>query len=519
MIAVSSAWKEVQQRRLLPEMHIEVTYNVTEPGLQLDASSTATLQEAYSRADWLVSTRDRSPEKYATLEHGMWGLDGSFEYFDGSPIDPGYVTTEMTDGGAGFSTLPTITITLRSVHTGLIPGITVVWSEVFNEWAKSFRVTAYNGNTVVAQKTVDNNTDVVSKVWMDMAGYNKVVIEVLEWSLPYRKARAMEVFLGIRNVYTKKDLMSFKHSQSADLLSAALPKNEIEFKLRNEDARWNPDNPDGAERYLLERQEIELRYGLKTTNEIEWINGGHFWLSGWHTPANGIEATFTARDALEFAGAKYNGPTRGTLYSVALAALEQADIPPMDDGSQRYVISEVLKEYSTAFESEATIAEVLQMVAHAGGCVLYQDAAGVVHIEPWAASESDYRIDANVSYAYPEFDISKPLKAVTVSYGEDLEATVQVGTSGEVQTVDNEFITTEADALRVAQATADLLKGRKTVSGEYRADVRLEALDTVTVQSKYAENRVAITEVEYSTTGGAFRGKYTGRVIGSNESK
>jgi hypothetical protein len=41
----------------------------------------------------------------------------------------------------------------------------------------------------------------------------------------------------------------------------------------------------------------------------------------------------------------------------------------------------------------------------------------------------------------------------------------------------------------------------------------LEALDTVTVQSKYAENRVAITDIEYSTTGGAFKGKYSGRVV------
>lgn len=514
MIAVSSAWKEVQQRRLLPEMHIEVTYNVTEPGLQLDASSTATMQEAFSVANTLVYTGERFPEKYATLEHGLWGLDGSYEYFDGSPTDPGYVTTEMTDGGADFSALPTITITLGSVHNGLIPGITVVWSEVFNEWAKSFRVTAYNGNTVVAQKTVDDNKKVTSVVEIDLVGYNKIVIEVLEWSHPHHRARVMEIYLGIRSIYTKGDFMAFKHTQSADLLSAALPKNEIEFKLRNDDARWNPDNPDGVERYLLERQELKLRYGLKTTDEVEWIDAGHFWLSGWHTPANGIEATFTARDALEFASAKYTGPTSGSLYTVALSAFEQADIPPNDDGSQRFLVWDGLWDYETSFDGEATIAEVLQMVAHAGNCVLYQDRSGVVKLIPWGVNESsDYRIDGNVSYAHPEFDISKPLKAVVVSYGDQQEATVSVSNSGEVQTVDNELITTEADALRVAQHTADILKGRKTVSGEYRADVRLEALDTVTVQSKYAENRVAITEVEYSTTGGAFRGKYVGRVI------
>lgn len=515
MITVTEAWKAAQLRRLLPEMHVEITYNVTEPGLQLDAQSAASMQEAFSRGDTLVYTGHRHPEKYATLEHGLWGLDESFEYFDGSPIDPGYVTTELAAADARFATLPTITITLGSVHTGLIPGITVAWSEAFNEWASSFRVTAYNGATVVAQKTFEGNTTPVSRVWIDLAGYNKVVIEVLEWSHPYRRARALEVFLGLRNIYTKSDLMGFRHSQSADLLSAALPKNEIEFKLRNEDARWNPDNPDGVERYLLERQEVELKYGLSVTDDtVEWVSGGTFWLSGWNTPANGLEATFTARDGLEFCHEKYTGPTSGTLYTLALSAFEQANIPPNEDGSQRFWIWDGLLEYETSFDGEATVAEVLQMVAHAGGCVLYQDRSGVLKLIPWGVNEnSDYRIDGNVSYANPEFEISKPLKAVVVSYGDQQEASVVVSNSGEVQTVDNELITTEADAQRIAQHTANMLKGRKTVSGEYRADVRLEALDTVTVQSKYAENRVAITDVEYSTTGGAFRGKYTGRVV------
>ena len=58
------------------------------------------------------------------------------------------------------------------------------------------------------------------------------------------------------------------------------------------------------------------------------------------------------------------------------------------------------------------------------------------------------------------------------------------------------------------------LIGRKTISGEHRADPRLCALDVVTVESKYAENKVAITEIKYTTTGGAFKGTYTGRIVG-----
>ena len=101
-----------------------------------------------------------------------------------------------------------------------------------------------------------------------------------------------------------------------------------------------------------------------------------------------------------------------------------------------------------------------------------------------------------------------------VTYGDNLKTTLNVATSGEVQTVTNEFIKTAADAQKVANRTADVLKGRQTISGEYRADPRLCALDVVTVENKYADNKVAITEIKYSTTGGAFKGTYTGRIMG-----
>ena len=75
------------------------------------------------------------------------------------------------------------------------------------------------------------------------------------------------------------------------------------------------------------------------------------------------------------------------------------------------------------------------------------------------------------------------------------------------------MIVTEADATRVAERTLDVLKNRKVISGEYRADLRLDCLDSIIVTSKYASNIIALTDVEYSTTGGAFRGTYTGRVV------
>ena len=451
----------------------------------------------------------------------MWGLDGSFTYFNDAPTNPGYVTRALSGADGGFDALPTITITFSKLHTQLIPGLTITWSQSFQEWAEEFRMTAFSDTTVVANLTVTGNTSPLSTVWMNLESYNRLDIEVLKWSHPYHRARCINVALGLQKKYSKEDLLGYEHTQSADLLSATLPQNTITFKLRNEDGRWNPDNPQNAERYLLNQQEIHVRYGLKVDGEVEWIEGGLFWLDEWNIPSNGLEASFTARDKITFMHDLYTGPLAGTLYELAEAALIQANLPALSNGAETYYLSPTLSQYSTSVAGDslqdAALSEVLQMVAHAANCVLYQDRYGTIRIEPWNDRYSGYMVDPYVSYSHPEYTISKPLKAVSVGYGNNNQRLVIPNRdAGEIQTIDNPLLLQESDALRVGQRAMEILDNRKVISGEFRADVRLDCLDPIIVTSKYASNVIAVTEVSYSTTGGGFRGKYTGRVVSIN---
>jgi hypothetical protein len=517
VITASENWKSAHDELLLPETFIKLSFGVTEPGLALETVTTATNEETFSEAEKITNTLVKEPEKYATLEHNMWALDGTFDYFDGTPVDPGYTTSFLSGADGSFVSVPTITIQFSKLRTTLIPGITITWGNAFDEFATSFRITAYNGSTAVFQESVTDNASPVSQIFTALQGYNKIVIEVFKWCLPNRRCRVTDVFLGIREFYTKSELLNYTHSESADLLSASLPKNEVVFSLDNSTGRWNPSNPSGAEQFLIERQEIIVKYGMKIGDSIEWIDGGTLWLSEWNTPANGLEATFTARDSLTFANEIYTGIRSGTLFNIATAAFEQMNLPVLPDGSKRYYIDESLKNQTTDFSEEDadyTIAEVLEMIAHMGCCVLHQDRIGKVRIEPHNSKVTDYAINRFRSYAHPEISLSKPLKAVEVTYGNNQKTTLNVASSGEVQTVTNEFIKTAADAQKVANRTSDVLKGRQTISGEYRADPRLCALDVVAVESKYAVNKVAITEIKYTTTGGAFKGTYTGRIVG-----
>lgn len=316
-------------------------------------------------------------------------------------------------------------------------------------------------------------------------------------------------------VYTKKDLMSFTHQQTGSLVSGELPKNHIEFSLDNSDGKWNPNSPRGLERYLSERLKITLRYGYNIDGVEEWIPGGVFYLSEWNTSSDGLEASFVARDLLEYMLDKpYTGTISGTLYEVAMNAIAEAGIPEDAEVS----ISEELGNYRIAladYDGSLSVAEILQKCSNAAGCVMYQDRKGVLTIGKLDYQNTDYVIPLFLSYSYPKIELSRPLKDVSVTYGDGSKYLHSNSDVGETQTVNNDFIMVEDQAKTVAEWVADGLQGRRTVRGEFRGDPRIDLFDVVQVENKYGMvTGVAITDIKYSFTG-AFRASYSGQVRGA----
>lgn len=505
MIAVSDAWRAIQKETVLPESFVEVTYWITEPGAQGLATESNNGALFYSDHTAIVDTTNKDFQKYATLENNIWSLDGSFDILpDKNPYgDTGYV------GNAEF---PMVTITFPSVRTQLVPGVTIVWSETYGEYATRCRITALNGTEIVRSEEFLNDS-VRSTFEMPISGYDRIYIEIIDWVIADHRPRIERFYLGAMEVYTKSDLVRFSHTQTVDLLSTELPKNQVVFSLDNSDDLWNPDNPVGNVRYLMDRQEVSVKYGYKLPGGIEWISAATLWLSEWNTPSNGLEVTFTARDLLEFLNVTYSGPRSGTLYDIAIAALTQVDLPTREDGGPRYVVDEALKTISTDFSSEEntyTAAVVLQMVANAGQCVMYQSRDGILRIKRYERNLSDYEISQDVSYTHPERVMSKPPHSVTVNGDLWVE---NIAPTGETITISNPLIVQKDNATHVGRWASAVLNKRNIVKGSYRPDPRLDVLDIISIQSKYSKNFIAaVTEITYEYNG-AFRGQYVGREI------
>lgn len=514
MQTVTTAWKENQKQNFVSESYVEITLHVGDPDVLGEGTVTVNGEEYFSQAQTVVEEQVKEPQRYASSEPNLWLLDGSFTLLPDAPPygRNGYISSWLSGDDGTFSPVPTITIQYDTVFEPLVPGITITWSKVYNEFADSFTITVYNGDTEVTSKTVTGNRDVVSVVTMeDFQNYNKIVVKILKWCLPHRRARASDVVVGYDMTYGKKDIMSYTHSMSVDPLSAALPLSEIKFNISNVDGKYNPDNPQGVEQYLMVRQKIQARYGYKLNNGIEWIPAGVFFLSEWDMPQNGIQAGFTARDSIELMSDVYTGPVTGTLYSVILAGLEQADLPLLKDGSHPWSIDSSLQNINmpatVELDEDTSIAQVLQYAANAGRCVLYQDRQGVIHIKPLeAAGEAEYRIDRFNSYQNSEITMTKQLKAVDINNGQYI---LSVGNVGETQSLENPFISSDRGQT-VAQWAAALLVKRKLLSGNFRADPRLDPLDRAINENQFSTSQVLVTDVAY-TYNGAFRGSYTGR--------
>lgn len=513
----SQAWLDKFNDTLVPEEFVEISYNSTEPGVQEDATASATAQVPFGNIENTTKEPDRVLTKYATGETNLHVLDGSFRLLpDSVPYaDAGFISQTLVSD----SSHPRIILSFGSVHTRAVPGLTVVWSSMMNEWAAKFKLTAYKGTAVVSTITVSNNRSVYSETEWEIYGYDSIAIDILEWSIPNRRARIEWIMVGLHKVYSKKDLVSYTHTSSRDPISAQLPKDSIEFSLDNSQKTWDAISPRGMFRYLYERQEVDVRYGMDVDGETQWINGGKFYLSEWSVPSNGLEASFTARDALEFMmTSNYTGRKTGTLYQMCYDALET-----LPSNVPSFYISEELKEYSTDISSEKTSyknSDILQLAANAAGMALYQTRDGHIRIERVNLTAEEgtevYEIPVINNFQWPEISFASRVKNVSCNVnGKEHLYPEGSNAEGVTQTVSNELLT-EAMLVKSKNSITEayaMLANRKKVELEYRASPHIDAFDHVKFNHNFGyASSVFVTESKYQYTG-CFKGTISGYVL------
>lgn len=513
----SEKWLKQYNSTLVPEMFVQITYHASDDKAQSDAIASSGSQVVFSDVSDITDLDNLPSAKYATGEPNLWILDGSCDILPSSEPykNAGYVSLENVSD----ENHPIVTFSFSKTHEEKIPGITIVWSELFNEYATSFKVSAYNGSSLLQENQIDDNTSVESSVDFEITGYNSIVIEILSWCIPNRRARIEQVEFGQRVRFNKEDLLSYSHESKRDPISGQLSKDSISFSVNNSDQKWNPINPGGLYQYLYERQAVFVKYGMELDGETEWINGGKFYLSNWNTPSNGITASFEARDALVFlSDSPYAGRKSGTLYEMCYDALELLGVTGIS-----YFINENLKNYSTDFSSSNSSyknSDVLQLAANAAGMALYQTRDGEIRVDwvPFSPEDksSIYEISEMNNFEYPEISFSNKLKNISYSVN-GASKTYPSGATGDgvTQSVSNSLLSDSiiAQPKNALTESYKVLSNRRIATLSYRASPHNDALDFVKLNHQFGySSNLLITDVKY-TFNGCFKGSVTGYMI------
>ena len=516
MQAVSNDWKAMQLDNILPLSDIEIKYAATDSDAMnyatVSSNSTASVVTNNDLQSIVQPIGQRTATQ--TVELNKWELNGNIG-FDSSNVK-GYISGYISQNDNSFSTSPTVTISFSQLRTIRSEGVVVKFSSAYNEFATDFDVTAYNGSTQVATASVTGNHNIEVEVSIPIQNYNKIVITISKWCLPQSRARIESVTIGSTKTFTKSDIISYSQNMKSSLFAYELPDYHIEFEFYNLDDQWNPDNPTGIYSILSERQEIQVKYGYEINGDYEYISGGIYFLSEWNTPQNGISARFKAQDLTIFMQSKFDGTGYSgqsvTWKALAEEAFSQSNIPLLPNGSVRWVTTDLASPAVTMPNnlSDYTCAEIVQLCCSAKACVMRYGRDGIMYCEKLDTTVQDYEINRFNSYKDAEYSMAQMLRGISVN-----DAFYHsVSNKGEIQYVNNELITNDidlSDLNEFFQYNETHLTNRRTLTGQYRSDPRLDIFDYITVENKYATMNVVITMLNLSYNGG-FSAVYEGRV-------
>lgn len=521
MERVSDKWEQKFNETLVPETFVEITIDVTAPGANEKAKFVTSGMSDFANTSELSKLDSKSLVRYGTGEPNLCVLDGSCKVVPASAPygNAGFVSAKIVS----TSNHPILRATFPSKITSTLPGITVVWSSIFNEYATSFKVTSYLETKALNSVTVTGNKSISSEAEIELSGFDAIEVEVLGWCIPNRKARVEQLRIGQYLIFDKTKILSYSHTSSRDPISGQLSQDSISFSLDNSDRTWDSVNPQGIHKYIYERQPVSVRYGMDVDGTVEWVNGGKFFLSEWSVPSNSFEAKFSARDSfLYLMATTYTGRKYGTLYEMCYDALELLEA----DGIT-FDLSAELKDYSADISSDGSSyknSDILQLAANAAGMALYQTRDGVITIKrayEFGSGTDVKDITLLNNYSWPEITFAQNLLNVTTSVGGKTYAYPENPSGrGVSQSLSNALLSesTLTKSRNALTESYSVLSNRRKATLEYRASPTTDALDFVKIHHQFDYSATLLLTSASYTFNGCFKGKLEGYMMADVQS-
>lgn len=209
-------------------MSLTVKYYDIPEGAQKAAQVSSDTGQPFSDPAKVVTGGNDTP--WATLEPGVWLLDGSRELLSENP-DTGWWSNETSDENGEFATPPVITITFSEPYSA--PGLTFAFWTSTEQWCSRLKVTWYNGQTLLAESIFQPD----EARWgfeQRVDSFDRIKVEFLATNQPQQFAKIQQIQIGTVVLFGQEEITRVGLVNEVDptLCSLAVDTMHIEIKDR-----------------------------------------------------------------------------------------------------------------------------------------------------------------------------------------------------------------------------------------------------------------------------------------------
>lgn len=393
MYNVSQEYKDSMKRPIRNYSYMKVMLGLINQEAQ--ASAVVDDQEMYTGySDFeTVFTKNDVGNIYASYEQDFWTADGTMLFI---PRDSGaYMKNGITTENL-FSENVLIKFSF-GYGASDIRGLTIQFGECY---PTKFTVITSDQSEYPFENASDYfETDQVFE------NTESITLRIESMSIPNNRVRIFYVKFGLGLEYDNDWILTADSSFGLSAINEDLPEVEFSVNLRNDDQRFNVDNPSSEINFLETGQKLSVSQGYELDDgSVEWIQLHTLYVSEWS--ADDSSATIKAVDRFKYmSDSYYKGQYYEdgiTLYDLAELVLEDAGIESAD-----YYLDSYLKKIIVHNPlPNVTHKEALQIIANAGRCIMDYDRYGRIRI--YSAFIPDSEISSNGTEYYS--DVQKALE-------------------------------------------------------------------------------------------------------------
>lgn len=385
MYNVSQAYKESMKQPVINHSYMKVMLGLINQEAQMSAQVENQSQyTAYSEFPTLFTKNDIG-NMYATYEQDFWKADGTMYFLPRSPTNyrqNGIITEDLFSSnlliefsfGYGASDIRGLTVQFGHNYPTQFTVITSDGTEYQFE----------NDSSKFETEQVFENTD-------------SITLRIEAMSVPNNRVRIYYVKFGLGLEYDNEWIMSTDSSSVLSAINEDLPEVNFSVTLKNDDQRFNVDNPSSEINFLESGQNLSVSYGYELDDgSIEWMQLHSLLVSEWS--ANDTQATIKAVDRFKYMSDSYY---KGVYYEDGISLYDLAELVLEDAGieSADYYLDSYLQKVIVHNPlPNVTHKEALQIIANAGRCIMDYDRYGRIRI--YSAFIPEYTVSANSEEYY-----------------------------------------------------------------------------------------------------------------------